>query len=160
MEKPKRKYRHWIRTIVLVVMVVACLLLPSSKNYASHYYWVNLLFPEVNTIVLLSIRVFLLEAQCWGMLAFVLLGCVDTWMPGLVDKLRQPKRVCLVLRILAVVLLVVLAYLTFSFYMLRVLPPIPTHLGFFLMNNREWMGVLFCLDAVLWQFSMWRKAEA
>lgn len=157
MKKEKKKNTHPIRAIVLAVMVGVCLLLPTSDNYYSHYYWVNLLFPEVNTIFLLTIRVFLLEAQCWGMLAFFLLGCVDTWMPGLVDKLRLPKRVCLVLRILAVVFSVMLAYLTFSLFMLRVLPPIPFRLGIFLMNKREWMGVLFCLDALLWQLSMWKK---
>ena len=157
MEIRKGKNTHPIRAIVLAVMVVVCLLLPTSDNYYDHYYWVNLLFPEANTIFLLTIRVFLLEAQCWGMLVFFLLGCVDTWMPSLVDKLRQPRRVCLVLRVLAVAFSVVLAYLTFSLFMLRVLPPIPVHLGLFLMNNREWMGVLFCLDALLWQLSMWKK---
>lgn len=159
METPKRNKPHWLRGVILIVMVVACLLLPTSKNYEDRYYWVNYLFPGVNTIFLMAIRVFLLEAQCWGMLAFFLLGCVDTGAPALVDKLRLPKRVCLVLRILAVALTVALAYLSFSFFMLRVLPPIPVHLGFFLMNNREWMGVLFCLDALLWQWSMWKRAE-
>ena len=160
-QKPIRK-RIVASGIVTALLGIGCLILPTGDNWYSSTLWINVLFPGVSgqtILVLLGIRIFLVETLFWGALALFVLGCFDGWLTGQGCRPQVGKTACRVLRVLAVVLAAALLYWSLGYtFTLGVLPPMPVRIGLWLMNNREVFDVLWCLDAVLWQFSLWKAA--
>ena len=95
------------------------------------------------------------------MLTLFALGCFDAWLTGQGRRPQTGRTAGRVLRVLAVVLAAVLLYWSLGFivaFLRGGLLPVPAGISMWLMNNRMAFGALWCLDAVLWQFSLWKAA--
>ena len=147
------------RGILLAVVTIVCLLLPTGNNFYTDAYWMNRLFPQGSpAILLVGPRVFLAEPLFWGVLLFFLLGCLDILLPAQTAKLRLPKPARWLLRAIALLLAAGLLYWLTGMALGVVLPPMPVGIGFWLTRHYPLFAILWCLDAVMWQFSLWNAA--
>ena len=164
MEQKKIRKRIVVSGIVTALLGIGCLILPTGDDWYSGTSYINALFPGVSDqtiLVLFYIRLFLLETLFWGVLTLFALGCFDAWLTGQGRRPQTGRTAGRVLRVLAVVLAAVLLYWSLGFivaFLRGGLLPVPAGISMWLMNNRMAFGALWCLDAVLWQFSLWKDA--
>lgn len=141
------------RIVIFAVIALACLLFPTPENYMSSY-WMNRFFERPPVVIFVSIRRFVLEPLFWGMFVFVLTGCLDKWLikHGLI--VQWSKKRCRILLVIVAVLILPLAYWTYGFMYMAVLPPMPFEIGYYVMNHRSILSVCWVVVAILLQLSL------
>jgi len=141
------------RIVIFAVIVLAYLLFPNRDDFVDSSYWMIKVFGHT-PFMLLSIRLFLLGPLFWGMLVFVLTGCLDKWLikHGLI--VQWSKKRCRILLVIAAVLILPLAYWTYGFMYMAVLPPMPFEIGYYVMNHRSILSVCWVTVAILLQLSL------
>lgn len=141
------------RIVIFAVIALACLLFPTPENYMSSY-WMNRFFERPPVVIFVSIRRFVLEPLSWGTLVFALTGCLDKWLikHGLI--VQWSKKRCRILFVIAVVLILPLAYLTYGLVYSVVFPPMPFMAGVYVMSHKWIWDFCWVVVAILLQLSL------
>lgn len=141
--------------ICLITVSILCLLLPNQNNYLNGSWITHI--TGISSTILLSIKIFLMEPLFWGILCFFLLRCEGIWLMHHEIQPQIGGKLCIVMRIAAIVLTTVLLYWTWGVVMLIVLPPMPLRLGYYIMNHRIVLCISWCVFAITGYLSLLKK---
>lgn len=141
------------RIVIFAVIAVACLLFPTKDNDYSPYFWMNRVF-EDHPVIFVTMRRFALEPLTFGTFVFALTGCLDKWLikQGLI--VQWSKKRCRILFVIAVVLILPLAYWTYGFVYSVVFPPLPFMAGLYVMYHPSILSFCWVTVAILLQLSL------
>lgn len=98
--------------ICLITVSILCLLLPNQNNYLNGSWITHI--TGISSTILLSIKIFLMEPLFWGILCFFLLRCEGIWLMHHEIQPQIGGKLCIVMRIAAIVLTTVLLYWTWG----------------------------------------------
>lgn len=141
------------RIVVFAVIVLAYLLFPNGNNYAHPSFWMNRILGNT-PIIFVSIRLFVLAPLSWCTLVFALTGCLDRWLIKHGLTVQWSEKRCRILFVIAVVLVLPLAYWTYGFVHYAVLRPLPFEIGYYVMNHRSILSLCWAAVAILLQLSL------
>lgn len=153
----KKKNRLLPEIIILVIVSICCLLLPNQHNYLSDGWITDI--TGISSTILLTVKIFLMEPLFWGILCFFLLRCENIRLIHHEIPPQTGKKLCIIMRVVAIVLAIVLLYWTWGFIWLTVFPPMPFRLGYYIMNHRIILGISWCVVAIIGYLSHPRKPQ-
>ena len=114
--------------IILILLSMLCIMLPSDATTSMDSNWLANV-TGLNFFWMFYIRLYLVKPLWWGVLGFFLLRIGIIRLDFLTPLLT--KKVCIVIRVITIVLLLALIYLTVGFvFYLAPLPPVPFKIGF------------------------------
>lgn len=133
--------------IILILLSMLCILLPSDANTSMDSNWLANV-TGLNFFWMFYIRLYLVKPLWWGVLSFFLLRSGILRLDFLTQLLT--KKVCIVIRVMTIVLLLVLIYLTVGFvFYFAPLPPVPFKIGLYIMNHHQVLEIGWFLAAIL-----------
>ena len=136
--------------ILLVLVSIYCVLAPNRDNCTDSNTWISDIIGWVGSLRLFTAKVYFFAPLWWGILCYILLKCIRPYLKEHGIKLLIDNKVCKVLiRIITIVFLMALAYMTCGFILYVVLPPMPFLVGYYIMNHPIILGICWCIEAVL-----------
>ena len=143
--------------IILILLSMLCIMLPSDATTSMDSNWLANV-TGLNFFWMFYIRLYLVKPLWWGVLGFFLLRIGILRLDFLTPLLT--KKVCIVIRVITIVLLLALIYLTVGFvFYLAPLPPVPFKIGFYIMNHHQVLEIGWFLAAILGYFSFRKSSQ-
>ena len=143
--------------IILILLSMLCIMLPSDATTSMDSNWLANV-TGLNFFWMFYIRLYLVKPLWWGVLGFFLLRIGIIRLDFLTPLLT--KKVCIVIRVITIVLLLALIYLTVGFvFYLAPLPPVPFKIGFYIMNHHQVLEIGWFLAAILGYFSFRKSSQ-
>ena len=143
--------------IILILLSMLCIMLPSDATTSMDSNWLANV-TGLNFFWMFYIRLYLVKPLWWGVLGFFLLRIGILRLDFLTPLLT--KKVCIVIRVITIVLLLALIYLTVGFvFYLAPLPPVPFKIGFYIMNHHQVLEISWFLAAILGYFSFRKSSQ-
>ena len=143
--------------IILILLSMLCIMLPSDATTSMDSNWLANV-TGLNFFWMFYIRLYLVKPLWWGVLGFFLLRIGILRLDFLTPLLT--KKVCIVIRVITIVLLLALIYLTVGFvFYLAPLPPVPFKIGFYIMNHQQVLEICWFLAAILGYLSFRKSSQ-
>ena len=144
--------------IILILLSMLCILLPSDANTSMDSNWLANV-TGLNFFWMFYFRLYLVKPLWWGVLSFFLLRSGILRLDFLTQLLT--KKVCIVIRVMTIVLLLALIYLTVGFvFYFAPLPPVPFKIGLYIMNHHQVLEIGWFLAAILVYLSFGKSSQS
>ena len=143
--------------IILILLSILCIMLPSDATTSMDSNWLANV-TGLNFFWMFYIRLYLVKPLWWGVLGFFLLRIGILRLDFLTPLLT--KKVCIVIRVITIILLLALIYLTVGFvFYLAPLPPVPFKIGLYIMNHHQVLEIGWFLAAILVYLSFGKSSQ-